>query len=390
LKCFQLHILLLLGLVFFNTSFFAFNSNDSINADKGPKHYFKNTVYTDFYAPQKRDLSGNTVRSKKLKSYQMNQFSIGYNFPVYTEDFYNRDSTEISNIHFLVTGGVSNVNLNFGGISTHNLRCVSLGGKFVYNNGRKSILFVEVSPFVTHDVNYEYTRTLRLAGTILYNYSLNQYFSFRVGYTRSFVWGNRYHLPYAGVRIGRLDKINLSIQFPKFITFTVPVNQHIRLSLYTKPQGGVYALANTDSIIAGKENRKLFFGRNEFLSGLRVDVLFSNYFNFYVSSGFITTNRISFYSVRKGRDNGAVYQRNYSEAIGNNAFINFGLVLRFGKTKSIYNNLQMYNAMDINNTLNSSDNGVYNGNGDIPVPAKKIKKQNPQEVADLIDIGDLY
>ena len=36
-------------------------------------------------------------------------------------------------------------------------------------------------------------------------------FSLRVGFTRSFLWGNRFHLPYIGLRIGKLDKINFSV-----------------------------------------------------------------------------------------------------------------------------------------------------------------------------------
>ncbi|MDP1746711.1 MAG: hypothetical protein Q8L90_14145, partial [Bacteroidota bacterium] len=70
--------------------------------------------------------------------------------------------------------------------------------------------------------------------------------------------------------------------------------------------------------------------------------------------------------------------------------VNLGFVFRFGKTKSIYNNMQIYDALDINNTIDSGDNGVMRGNGDIPVPATKIQKINPDEVLDLIETQDLY
>ena len=52
--------------------------------------------------------------------------------------------------------------------------------------------------------------------------------------------------------------------------------------------------------------------------------------------------------------------------------------------------MQMYNALDINNTVSPGDNNINKGNGDIPLPATKVKINNPDEVLDLIETQDLY
>lgn len=364
---------------------------DSVKNIRPPKHYFNKTIYADLYTIGKRTLdTGNTV-SKKLGTYQLSQFSMGFNFPVVTKDFYNSDSTRISNIHFLLAGNYTVINLKFEGIPTHRLSRTSIGFRGIYNNGKKSIFFVEISPFTTKDNGYRYTNTTRLATTALYDYSVSPGFSFRLGFTRSFLWGNRFHLPYVGIRVGKLDKVNFSIQFPRSVNLNIPIGNHFRASLYTKPQGGLYSFANVDSLQVGNvnDNQKLYFGRSEFLSGLRIDVMPSKYFNFYLSSGLTTKNFIAFYP-SKEKSKVTTYYSYYKEDIKSSIFVNVGLVIRFGKTKSFYNNSQIYSVMDLNNSIDPDDNGVNQGNGNIPALAEKININSVNEISDLIETQDLY
>lgn len=392
MKPIKQHIFFLISFVLITTKLSAFNAADSTKKVKPPKHYFNKTLYFDYYSTGKRELDTINQVSKVLGSYQLSQVSLGYTFPMVTRDIYNKDSTKISTLNLLFTGNYSNLKLNFEGIDKHNLTKLSLGCRGFYSNGKKSIFFVELSPFVTQDRGYAYTKTYRLASTVLYNFTANEYFSFRVGYTRSFLWGNRYQLPYVGIRVGKLDKTNFSVQFPRGVTLNIPLGKYVRTSLYTKPQGGLYTFANTDSLKIGslEDNDKLYFGRYEFLSGLRLDVQPSNFFNFYVSTGFTTRNKIAFYSTTLIKDNNSTYKNYYSENIKGSIFVNFGLVFRFGRTKSTYNNSLMYDMKDLNNTVAPGDSGVNNGNGDIPVPANKIKKVNTDEILDLIEAQDLY
>ena len=192
--------------------------------------------------------------------------------------------------------------------------------------------------------------------------------------------------------MGRLDKVNFSLQFPRSITFNVPVGQYFRFSLYTRPQGGLYSFANVDSIQVGNpaaDNKKLFFGRYEFLSGARVDVLPSKHFTLYLSGGLTTGDYIAFFPPRS-RDNFSYYNSYFKEHVKSTAYVNFGLVFRFGKTKSYYNNQQAYNMIDLNNSVDGGDNSVSPGNGNIPVPKKKMHTTSADEVIDLMETQDLY
>ncbi|MBA3706262.1 MAG: hypothetical protein H0W84_10310, partial [Bacteroidetes bacterium] len=236
----------MLSFVFIFTKLLAFNT-DSTKIVRPPKHYFSNSIYIDSYSTGKLKLDTINKISKRLETFQLKQFTIGFNVPVATVDFYNKDSTKISNIHFLLSGGYTKLSLMFGGIAKHELSKTSLGFRCIYNNGKKSIFFIEVTPFITKDNGYSYTRETRLATTLLYNYAANEYFSFRVGYTRSFLWGNRFNLPYVGIRVGKLDKVNFSIQFPIVMSFSFPIGKYFRAGIYSKLQGVLYSFANTDS-----------------------------------------------------------------------------------------------------------------------------------------------
>ena len=272
---------LLFGFVFINAKLLAFK-DDSLKVKKQAKHYFHTLIYTDFYSTGKRDLSDINFVGKKLKSYQVNQSVIGFNVPLFTKDFHSKDSSVISNFHLLLTGGYSAVTPKFSGIAKdHKLSRTSLGVRAIYNMGRRSILYAEFSPFMTQDNGYSYTKRTRIASALIYNFTVNKYFSFRLGYARSFIFGNRFNLPYVGIRVGKLDGVNFSVQFPRSISFNVPIGKYVKTSLYTKPQGGMYSFANSDSIYYLNNDRSLNFGRYEFLGGARIDILPSRFFSFY-------------------------------------------------------------------------------------------------------------
>ena len=361
--------------------------NDTTKQIKLPKHYFSKTVYVDYYAPEKRTLDTANAISRKLKTYKISQFTIGYNVPIVTKDFYNKDSTRISNIHFLLCGSYSKIDLNFEGISTHHFTNLCVGLRSIYNNGKKSIFFVEVSPFVTADRGYRTTRTYRLSTTVLYDLAANDNLSFRFGFSRSYLFGNLFNLPYLGIRIGRLDRVYFSAQFPRSVSLNVPVGSFVRGSIYAKPQGGFYTFGNGDSLQLGltNEHQRMYFGRSEYLTGIRFDVFPSKHFTFYLSGGLTSLNSIEFFPANRNPNVFNSYKNYYAENIDAAVFINLGLVYRFGKTKSIYNNLQMYDAFDLNNQLDPGDNNENIGNGNIPFGKPKHPRLKTEEVMDLLD-----
>lgn len=377
-----------IGFVLLSTRLLAYN-DDSLKLLKPAKHYFKTTIYLDYYGTGPRTLSGKTFVSQRLKTYQLNQSVLGFNAPLFTKDFYKKDSSVISNFHLLLTGSYSVVTPKFSGISNdHHLSRTSLGVRMIYNTGKRSLFYAEFTPFVTQDNGYQYTRRLRMSSTLIYNFTANQYFSFRAGYSRSFLYGNRLNLPYVGIRVGKLDGVNLSIQFPRSVSFNIPIGKYVKTSLYTKGQGGVYSFANTDSVYYLNNDKSLNFGRYEFIGGTRIDVFPSRFFNFYLSTGLTTQNTIVLFSETYNKGNIGPLNSFYKEKLRGSLFINFGLVFKFGKVKSLYNNYNLYNAHDLNSM--DLNHNLNQGNNQIPQKEKKIKNVEPNEVQDLIDVQDFY
>jgi hypothetical protein len=379
-----------------NDSFFAQTEKKK---KKEPKHFFNTTFFFDYYHKPEVDLD--TTRSgvgKKLQSYGVTQSSISFYSPLLTINKYNRDSTVNSNFHLLIAGTAYWLQPHFKGITQHTLAKYGLGIRAIYNTGKKSIFFVESSPFVTSDITYGGgENTWRMAGTLLWSYSFNPHFNFRLGATKSFLWGNRYYLPFVGIRIGRVDRFNFSVQFPRNISLNVPMGPVVRMSLYSKPQGGVFNFSNKDTLynkqkyssVTNSSEKNIHFGRFELLTGLRVDVVPLRWLSLYFASGFSTRNGISFYSNNFNKNQKGAYGDFYAASPRNTIFVNFGMTIRFGKTKSYYNNQNIYEAIDLNNTLDPGENNTGPGNINIPIEKRKMPKQlKTSEIQDLIDAND--
>jgi hypothetical protein len=152
----------------------------------------------------------------------------------------------------------------------------------------------------------------------------------------------------------------------------------------------LFNFSNSDSIYKKHNDKAIQFGRYELLTGARLDVVPVKWFNFYIASGFSTRNYVAFYSATYNKDNknnalGEFYFNNPKNSI----FLNFGLTFKLGKTRSFINNKNMYEAMDLNNTIDPGDGNVHPGNGNIPVHEKKaVSSLKPGEVQDLVDIYD--
>lgn len=359
-------------------------SYDSLKL-KLPKHYFNTVIVLDGYRKPNRAFT-DTLHplSKRLKSYGIKQLTIAFHAPLVTVEKTNADST-IRNSHLLLTGNYMSLRPVFDGLNQHNLVKFGMGMRFIYNTGKKGVWFIDVSPFVTKDVTYPSKPYYRMASTIVYSHNVNDRFNWRLGATKSFLWGNRFYLPFVGIRIGRLDKVNISVQFPRSASFNVPVGSKLIFSLYTRPQGGMFNFSNKDSLYFRNTDATFHFTRYEINSGFRFDVRVGLHFNFYVAAGISSKNNITFYSDRANRSKKLIYDSYfYSKNVAPTLFINLGLVLKLGKTRSYYNNRNIYDAIDINNTA-----GINSGNVQIPLtPERKKTTLNLKSVEDLVDYND--
>jgi hypothetical protein len=383
--------LVLIGAVFlFLQNVGAQTSYDSLKI-KNPKHYFQTVIVLDGYRKPNQDLKDTfDFISNRLKSYGIHQFLFSLSTPIYTSEKSTGDSGVVENWHVLLTANYMNLQPQFAGISTHNLVKAGVGMRAIYNSGKKAVWFFEASPFVTKDASYPSTAAGRLASTIILSINESADFNWRVGITKSFLWGNRLYLPFIGVRYGRLDKVNISVQFPRSISLNLPVSDEVVFSLYTKPQGGMFNFSNRDSVYYLGNDPVFHFTRYEINTGFRADFRFRQWLDFYLAAGVSTKNTITFYSEKNNASKPNLpYKRFfYAETLPSTLFFNGGLVIKFGKTRSYYNNKNIYDAIDLNNTIGGGDDNISNGNFQIPIQSKKKSESNLRSVQDLIDYND--
>lgn len=360
-------------------------SFDSLKV-KIPKHYFNSIILIDSYNKPEKNLDTLSNINKQLKSYGIRQRNIYFQIPILTKDMKGlyADSNVVANSHLFITGTFMSLWPRFDGITKHRLVKRGIGLRYIYNTGLKGVWFFDISPFVTRDVSFKSNGYSRIASTVVYSYNFSERFNLRGGITKSFLWGNRLYLPFIGVRFGKLDKINISIQFPRSININLPVNNKVVFSLFSRPQGGMFSFANNDSLYYNKSSTTFHFTRYELNTGIRLDLRMKR-INFYTGLGFSTRNTITFYSENKNKNTTGTYRTYfYRENPPPSLFLNLGLVIKLGKTRSIYNNRNLYDASDLNNA-----EGVSNNNAQIPISPKKISKNNNIEsIQDLIDYTD--
>lgn len=368
---------------------YIFSQKDSVSI-RLPKHYFNTIILLDYYQKPEITLIAEGYTREKLKSYQIKQGTMAFSIPFYTKDIIKQDSS-IANINFLFTGYFLSYYPNFSGLATtHILKKNGIGIRFIYNNGKKSIFFVDFSPFVTKDKNYDDTKIFRIASLLLWSYSPSASFNFRLGLTKSFMWGNRYYLPFIGIRIGAYDKVNFSFQFPRIMSLNFPIHQRFQISLFTKPQGGLFTISNNDTIYTKNlnENTFLYLGRYEFLAGIRIDVLPFKWLGIYMAVGSSANNYLALYSRTYNRNMKVDYAPFFQNKVSRYPFFNIGITGYFGKTKSYYERQNIDNMIHLNNEMGVGDNNipVYQ-NTDNFKKKEKFKVDN-KELSDLINTFD--
>ena len=225
-----------------------------------------------------------STKNSSLGNYSFTQSSLGFYIPFFTQDKLSKDSTSIANIHMLLVGNTTVSSPRFTALeNNHQFNKTSLGLRIIYNTGKKGIWFFNGSPFVVYDNFDKTSKSLRYASVLLYNRTVNDKFSYRVGFIKTFVFGNRYSLPLIGFRLGPLDGTYVSMQLLRNISVHFPLNKHLYGSVFIKPMGGLYNVINNDTLYPGND-KIIQFGRYELLNGIRLDYASKN-FDFYISSG---------------------------------------------------------------------------------------------------------
>ena len=369
------HLLLFILTLFVGTFSFA-SEKDSIKFDEA-KHYFKNSLNIGVYKRPEKRILGTT------STYEFSQMNIAGLFPVLTKTKINTDNSTTSTFHLLVTGNLQANKITVGKlIQDQTFRKFSLGLRGIYETNDKNIWFFDVSPFNARQRNSIKTEPVRISGVFLYNRIVNDKFSFKLGIYRTFLFGQLYNLPIIGFRAGNLDGVNVQFTFPRNLSLNIPVSQKLSTSVFFKPNGGVFAIANPylkDATFLNQP-KVLQVGRTEYLSGASLNYSIDESFQIYGATG-LSTRANLIYAAKSNINKDRIIRRHSVEP---SLFLNIGFVYRWGKTKSALNRKAIDEIKSLNNQWDAGDNNIGNTTNDgnqNPV----IKKQNNLKYGDIQD-----
>ncbi|MBI3511891.1 MAG: hypothetical protein HY064_14615 [Bacteroidetes bacterium] len=379
------------------------NSFSSKAKQREVRNYIRPCVYVNYFTTGERIIRpvkpgiNQVAITNVLGKYKFSEGNLGFYCPLYTHTHFSSDSTDVNTFHLLMTFNGLNDRPQFSNLpKQHQLYKMGLGIRGIYAFRSQFILFADLSPYVTGDkYDTHLTQQYHLAGSVVFNWMVSPAFSMRAGITRTFIWGNRWILPMAGIRVGRLDgKCYFSMQFPRYTSLTFQPSPKFSFSLYSRAYGGLYNISNADSLYIGRDS-VIQLGQTGLANGIRFDFRPSPNFSFFVSTGYAVRNHIWLYSwsfndqLHPINSFGPFYNGNPAPT----GFVQLGMTWRFGKAKKSAGNYLMYDVFQMNNDMDPGDNNNGPGNGNIPGGYDKKKEMNKvqyKDVIDLVDDTDLY
>ena len=186
----------------------------------------------------------------------------------------------------------------------HELYKLAVGVRGIWTK-KRTVIFTDVTPFITGDkYNDQQTTRLRLGTTFVANFTLRPKFSWRIGITKTFIYGNKLFLPMIGFRYGKLDgPAYIQVQLPRHVSLTIQPSAKFSVSIYSKVYGGVYNISNGDSLYPFQSDSVIHFGRLGIANGIKLEFRPNPALNFYVSGGFVKSNYIWLYSYSYNQHN---------------------------------------------------------------------------------------
>jgi hypothetical protein len=347
-----------------------------------PKHFIKPIVFTNYFSTPYRG-----IENKPGQGIRISDIAMGGVFPIATQVKWSDDYTRMKSTHLLLSASVSGSRMDAPYTQQPVwLRRPVFGARLIYNDGLKSTWFFSVSPFAATDGSRQ--RAGRFSSMLVYNKTINENLSLRLGYWRTYAFGQRRNLPILGVRLGKLDDLHISIQFPRSIQVNYPMNHHFGISVFRKPQGSLYTLKNTDAEF-GEKGEFVFLARREFLTGVQMNYNPFNNLSLQAAFGIASGT-----FVRSTELNASRFFQNNSAFSNDRAkpapFIQAGLVLSFGKSKSIGGNVQLYEVIDFHTQFGNDDNQSLQNNQQIQQLKRTSEKTNLRfsDIQDLISESD--
>jgi hypothetical protein len=364
-----------------NLSSISSNKKSSIT-----NNYIRTCLYSNFQAIPNGTIRKDTAKGK----FGYSQVNLGFYTPLFTKTWESLDGLKLPSFQLLGTGNLQILHASFnGGKHIENLTRLTLGIRGIYSSGSKGVLFIYFSPFLSQNNFLAGKRSFRFTGMLLYSRTVNAEFSYQIGINRTYLYGVGAWLPIIGFRIGRLDKFHLQMALPRYISLNLPISPQWLFRAYTKASGGVFNLQNFDPSFTGQSGNQILFGMSEILSGLEIDFIPSRSIALFVSAGFSSARKIGFYQENQGLGSNFFDTRQHFASVPSSGFFQFGIAIRLGNARDIYNNSTMYDASELNSVFDPGDVNQRAVGSDIPDNPEKakietLKKNQLRDIKDYL------
>lgn len=369
-------------------------SADSVASHDEPRHFIRPTVYINNMMQRNRPFKSNAA-----EYFGFSQGTIGFVFPMYTH--ISKDSVGQPKNVLQLAGNASILTARprFSMIEgDKRLTRTGFAANIIYSIGQKHTLFFSFNPFIAEDRTALIANpALRYTWLVIYNGTVNEKFSYRLGWARSFILGGLPRVPIIGFRIGRYDRVHFNFQYPRYFSFDVPFARRFQMSFFHRFTGGIYGMRDVN--FKGVVYDDMILRRAEQLTGFEFSMQASSRFSFFLNIGAVSKSRMALNDVQSkiiNRSNRYILRPDYGSLINANlsraGFLGFGLQYSFGKARHTYNNQAMNDALDMHRHYGSGDNNDQGLQADRPIIPKDTKLRGVQmmDVEELVNESDLY
>ncbi|MFZ4413258.1 MAG: DUF6268 family outer membrane beta-barrel protein [Bacteroidales bacterium] len=190
--------------------------------------------------------------------YGSNEFSIGFNIPVYTHLFKNKEGKAgFSNLDLQNNNSIIVPNIEFLNKS-NTLLNLNLGIRGVYFTGNKNLWLSKLSLNFFEDEYSISSPHPRFTGVFLFYRIVNRNFSYHLGFANRYSFGIASVLPVAGLKYSFSDHWKLFLTFPFNGSIQYKANKKLLVTAKIHPSGAI-SYYTMQSTLFGQLNGNLLF-----------------------------------------------------------------------------------------------------------------------------------
>lgn len=375
-------------LVFF-TSVFGIEADSTIHTDHS--YSFRPQLLINYMSIGKTK----EPRRKSVENqinYRFQEFSLSGYTPIYEKKYLKTEKKAFEpTLSLLFTGSLSSSRSFFQFVDTKPVLRVSAGIRALYFSGNKNIWMLSLAPFISEESRLLKNSVPRFFGSFLYSRMVNEFVSYRLGLSYSYLFNGGTLLPILGLRVGNYQKVYLNIQIPRDVSLVWNINNKFQVGIFSRVSGGIYRFRIDDEVTRFKDIKgKAVLYRTDLLTGIMLNYSPNSQVYFSFNTGFATRRNIN---VAFTNELIPVRGHVIDDGVGTpSLFLNFSVAFYFGKPtyNGGYNQLIEQKALN-----NSMDVGDFNlGNNQLTndmnkATIKDINKKDLQKLNDqYLDVKD--